>query len=302
MVKVTDHLNFRQLPINAHFQVYLLRHFRVELKNDGWYWQYGTWSTACQRPIFEFPYRKGITRVQTSRNVDISLHSNGDIFRYWVMLQSHGWVRWAGSPTYTVYGDVTFTRSKVKVKVTGLLNFRQQTKPCMLGAITAAPLRDFLVNVFRWQNWESLVGHELGVKCFEHVVTVNSWTFHIIHFSLILCLCIASPHKRCPQAWILLLLYVKIPDWPTHTLSFHFACFISWKFDHLLQNKIFDTIWNVILLGRCPSCCWMNSVEVLKEIQSMTLSWKNRPLTLHFVDSPTDSKEKGFRILSASCP
>jgi len=101
-VKVTDHLNFRQLPINAHFQVYLLRHFRVELKNDGWYWQYGTWSTACQRPIFEFPYRKGITRVQTSRNVDISLHSNGDIFRYWVMLQSHGWVRWAGSPRLVV--------------------------------------------------------------------------------------------------------------------------------------------------------------------------------------------------------
>ena len=30
-VKVKDHLNFRQLLINAHFQVYLLRHFRVEL-------------------------------------------------------------------------------------------------------------------------------------------------------------------------------------------------------------------------------------------------------------------------------
>ena len=81
-VKVTYHLNFRQLPINAHFQVYLLHHFRVELKTDGWYWQYGTWSTACQRPIFEFPSRKGITRVQTSRNVDISRHSNGHIFQY----------------------------------------------------------------------------------------------------------------------------------------------------------------------------------------------------------------------------
>jgi len=31
-VKVTDHLNFRQLPINAHFQVYILCHFRMELK------------------------------------------------------------------------------------------------------------------------------------------------------------------------------------------------------------------------------------------------------------------------------
>jgi len=92
-VKVTDHLNFPQLPIKAHFQVYLLRHFRVELKTDGCCWQHGTWSTACRSPIFELPSRKAITRVQTSRNVDISRHSNGHIFWYWVMLQWHGWVR-----------------------------------------------------------------------------------------------------------------------------------------------------------------------------------------------------------------
>ena len=34
-VKVTDHLNFRQMPITAHFYVYLLHHFGVELKTDG---------------------------------------------------------------------------------------------------------------------------------------------------------------------------------------------------------------------------------------------------------------------------
>ena len=39
-VKITEHLNFQQLPITAHFHVYLLRHFRVELirveiKTDG---------------------------------------------------------------------------------------------------------------------------------------------------------------------------------------------------------------------------------------------------------------------------
>ena len=50
-----------------------------------------------------------------------------------------------GSPTYTAYVDMTLTRSKVKVKVTGLLNFRQLAKPCMLAAMTAAPLRRFLV-------------------------------------------------------------------------------------------------------------------------------------------------------------
>ena len=52
-------------------------------------------------------------------------------------------VGYAGSPTYTAYVDMTLTRSKVKV--TGLLNFRQLEKPCMLAAMTAAPLRDFLV-------------------------------------------------------------------------------------------------------------------------------------------------------------
>jgi len=54
-------------------------------------------------------------------------------------------VAYAGSPTYTAYVDMTLTRSKVKVKVTELLNFRQLSKPYMLVAMTAAPLRGFLV-------------------------------------------------------------------------------------------------------------------------------------------------------------
>jgi len=53
-------------------------------------------------------------------------------------------VGYAGSPTRTVYVGVTLTRSKVKVNVTGLLNFRQLAKPCMLAAMSAAPLRGFL--------------------------------------------------------------------------------------------------------------------------------------------------------------
>jgi len=48
---------------------------------------------------------------------------------------------------------MTLTRSKVKVKVTGLLNFRQLAKPCMLVAMTAAPLRGFLVGPYLfWPN------------------------------------------------------------------------------------------------------------------------------------------------------
>jgi len=56
-------------------------------------------------------------------------------------------VGYAGSPTRDGYVDVTMTRSKVKV--TGLLNFRQLAKPCILAAMTTAPLRGFLVSSFR---------------------------------------------------------------------------------------------------------------------------------------------------------
>jgi len=52
-------------------------------------------------------------------------------------------VGYGGNPTYTAYVDMTLTRSKVKVM--GLLNFRQLAKPCMLAAMTAAPLWGFLV-------------------------------------------------------------------------------------------------------------------------------------------------------------
>jgi len=49
-------------------------------------------------------------------------------------------VRHAGSTTGIVHADVTLTRSKVKVKVTGLLNFRKLAKLCMLAVMTVSPL------------------------------------------------------------------------------------------------------------------------------------------------------------------
>jgi len=86
-------------------------------------------------------------------------------------------VGYAGSPTYTAYVDMTLTRSKVKVTVTGLLNFRQLAKPCMLAAMTAAPLRGFLVylsltvwclvylsNIFIAGNKIFVILHALFVK------------------------------------------------------------------------------------------------------------------------------------------
>jgi len=56
-------------------------------------------------------------------------------------------VGYAG-PTRTVYVDVTLTRSKVKVNLSGLLNL--VAKPCMLAAMTAAPLRGFLVGYYNY--------------------------------------------------------------------------------------------------------------------------------------------------------
>ena len=88
---------------------------------------------SLSSPIFEFASRKAITRVQTSRTVDISRHLNGH-FRsashYSQMVGQAG----------IVHVDMTLTRSKVMVKVTGLLNFRQLAKPCMLAAMTVSPL------------------------------------------------------------------------------------------------------------------------------------------------------------------
>ena len=46
----------------------------------------------------------------------------------------------AGSTTGIVHADMTLTRSNVKVKVMGLLNFWKLAKPCLLAAMTVSPL------------------------------------------------------------------------------------------------------------------------------------------------------------------
>ena len=61
----------------------------------------------------------------------------------------------------TAYVDMTLTPSKVKVKVTGLLNFRQLAKPCMLAAMTAASLRGFLVTSVRSGVYGATLGASL---------------------------------------------------------------------------------------------------------------------------------------------
>jgi len=46
----------------------------------------------------------------------------------------------ASSTAGIMHVNVTMTLSSVKVKVTGLLNFRKLAKPCMLAAMTVSPL------------------------------------------------------------------------------------------------------------------------------------------------------------------
>jgi len=62
-------------------------------------------------------------RVQTLRNFNISRNDH-------ISVVLEATVRWlgnghAGSPAGTVHADIILTRSKVKVKVTGLPNFRK---------------------------------------------------------------------------------------------------------------------------------------------------------------------------------
>ena len=84
-------------------------------------------------------------------------------------------VVYAGSHTYTAYVDMTLTRSKIKVKVTGLLNFRQLAKPCMLAAMTAAPLWGFLV----LHNWFSAFIIVASSHCFALTLVLIMSSFQI---------------------------------------------------------------------------------------------------------------------------
>ena len=81
-----------ELPTIAHNCTFLgLSPPPLSRGAQNWWLTVIVWdSTACRSPIFEFPFRKGITTAQTSRNVDISRHSNAHIFWYCMKLQSHG--------------------------------------------------------------------------------------------------------------------------------------------------------------------------------------------------------------------
>jgi len=75
----------------------------------------------------------------------------------------------AGSTTGIVHADMTLTRSKVKVKVTGLLNFRQLAKLGMLAAMTVSPLSGlYVIFFFLTASATSSFHHHVPLCCFHH--------------------------------------------------------------------------------------------------------------------------------------
>ena len=134
---------------------------------------------SFSKPDFRIPSRKAITRVQTSRNVDISRNSNGHIGSAWGYSQM---VVRAGSTTAIVHVDMTLTRSKVKVKVTARLNFRNCRKFYNSRSISSA---------ISARSWKVMVDHDstgpslqLGGAWFSHFLLRNlSRVFKLLEMS-----------------------------------------------------------------------------------------------------------------------
>ena len=86
-----------------------------------------------------------------------------------------------GSPTCTVYVGMTLTRSKVKVKVTGLLNFRKLAEPCMHagGDDRQPPCGAFWPGLMYLLHLSAL--HHVGrFKITETSLSYYRWTWHCV--------------------------------------------------------------------------------------------------------------------------
>jgi len=68
-----------------------------------------------------------------------------------------------GSTTGIVHADMILTRSKVKVKVTGLLNFPKLAKPCMLAAMNVSPLPRLSGSVWSFTFWPCIFSFDLSL-------------------------------------------------------------------------------------------------------------------------------------------
>jgi len=71
----------------------------------------------------------------------------------------------AGSLTDILHADMTLTQSTVKIKVTGLLNFRKLPKPCVLGAMTVSPFWFHSLSNIRTVCWNNVYRRIFTARC-----------------------------------------------------------------------------------------------------------------------------------------
>jgi len=140
---------------------------------------------------------------------------------------------------------------RVKVRVTGLLNFRQLAKPCMLAAMTAAPLRGFLI----------ILHYVIFKKNFCLCAILKSW-------SSVLCIGQAPPGDN----WAL---SAPKPDKIfVHSLSphllYHPSLTTVWIFPHAtMHHSQWPWCWDF------PVCCRPAFRFQLQKQSSVTLNFPN---------------------------
>jgi len=126
----------------------------------------------------------------------------------------------AGSTACIVHAtdaSVTLTRSKVKVNITGLLNFQKLVRPCMLAAMTIS-YRTVIGPLFNMSYISPLAGLSV-IKCFLEL------TIKLLFFLQCFRSCCPPPHRRTvAQYWLLagigpsaLQCYIFCPPRMTHT-------------------------------------------------------------------------------------
>ena len=180
----------------------------------------------------------------------------------------------AARPKRTVYVDLSLTPSNVKVKVTGLLNFWQLAKPCMLAAMTAAPLRAF---------W-------FVDLCF-------AWT-------VLTSLCLCSVDISCMQCWFT---RAKLRQAITgHTSTAH--CLMSgWNSTTLLLTRHHGKMFRRTVLAATTTlvptalCTSTLTIQTFIRLPASVVSKTAKPLLFFNDHFPGDVRSTGFLLVFFIC-
>jgi len=177
------------------------------------------------------------------------------------------------------YVGVTLTRSKVKVNITGLLNFRQLAKPCMLAAMTAAPLRGFFILFFRSSPGDDVVdwtNSGVSVRPYVRTSTKSFSDFHLIW-------CVGRPRSdvRISVTSTRSKVKVKVTELPK-LRKVHFSRSISsvvfaWRSKLMVDGHSMGPVLQLVgarflnfLLGKLSREFKLRPVSIFHEIQMAT--------------------------------